>query len=346
MGWATMRKETLPDPAKITRVEQIELTDPSLVKNFVPVEIQDISPHDILPFSLYFPFSAAPNTVTFSQIAVAGSFLHARWKTLFRENNINYVYVHTSEFDHYITYLNKRLTKAIHNPYLTYDQKNELLYRNASYVMNRILEDPRSGKNIQMGIDFIEIFSKYITTNDITASMISKLFSKDYRLFSHSIQVTFLTATFCRFLKKSTSFIVLCGNGALFHDVGKVDIPYEILMKNGRLSPEEMALMEKHPSLGLAILSQTGKIEQEILDIVYQHHEAADGSGYPEGITLEEIVPMAQIVHIIDCYDAMTTNRSYRLATSPFETLKTMCLEMRASFNTKLLEQFIQFLGY
>jgi len=87
-------------------------------------------------------------------------------------------------------------------------------------------------------------------------------------------------------------------------------------------------------------------LEQQSIEVVIQHHEAADGSGYPFGLTIDEISPMAQIVHIVDCYDAMTTERAYKMALSPFEALKTMTVEMKHSFNKKLLEKFIVFLGY
>jgi len=346
MNRFNLRRDVIPDPDKITRIQEVDIADPRLLKEFIPVSIQDISCQELLPFSVYFPFMQPNESPKFVKIVSVGNLFSSRWKTLFKENNIEHVYVHVNEFDLYARYINTNLSKALVNPYLSRDKKNEILYRNASYVMQRVLNDPRSGKNIQMGIDFMETFSQYVVKNEITASMLVKLFSKHYELFSHSIQVAFLTAVFCRFLNKDTNFILLSSLGALFHDVGKVEMPPEILLKRGELSDEEWSVIKCHPELGVKILESNKILEQQSIEVVLQHHEKADGSGYPYGLTIDEISPMAQVVHIVDCYDAMTTERVYKMAMSPFEALKTMTIEMKQSFNKKLLEKFIVFLGY
>lgn len=346
MGKLGAKDDSIQDPYKIVTIRKIDLNDTHIPKEFIPIEIQDISSQDLLPFSIYFPFASSKEPLNFKRIAPSGGFLNSRWKVLFRENNIEYAYVHVNEFDHYINYINKRLVKALNNPYLTRDKKQEIIYRNASYVMQRILDDPRSGTNIQMGIDLMDTLSSYLVKNEITASMIARLFSKNYELFSHSIQVSLLSAVFCRFLNKDANYIFTCGIGALLHDVGKVDIPQEILSKNGELSEEEFSIIKKHPEMGVKILEQHNAIGKDILEIVLQHHEDADGCGYPYGLILDDISPMAQIVRIVDCYDALTTHRVYKSAVSPFEALKIMVTNMKFAFNTKILELFIMFLGY
>lgn len=334
------------EPHKIIDIRKLDLDDTTLRQEFIPIEIQDVSAQDLLPFSIYFPFLTSNNALNFKKIAEAGSFLNSRWKTILRENNIEHAYVHVNEFEHYASYINNRLIKALDNPYLPVTKKNEIIYRNATYVMNRILNDPRSGRNILMGIDLVDTISSYIVKNEITASMLARLFSKNYELFSHSIQVALLTMVFCRFLKREVGSIFKCGLGALLHDVGKVDIPKEILLRNGALSDEEFALIKQHPELGVRILKQHNTIDEEIMEIVLQHHENPDGSGYPLGLKIDDISPHAQIVHIVDCYDALTTNRVYRPALSPFDALKTMITEMKRAFNLKLIELFVIFLGY
>lgn len=338
--------DSIENPHATAVIRKLELEDPALKQEFIPIEIQDISTQDLLPFSIYFPFLTNKEPLTLKKIATAGSFLNSRWKTLFRENSIEHAYVHVNEFDHYVSYINNRFKKALANVYLSAEKKNEIIYRNASYVMNRILSDPRSGRNIHMGIDMVNMLSSYIVKNEITASMLAKLFSKNYELFSHSLQVALLTMVFCRFLKSDANSIFYGGLGALLHDIGKVDLPREILLKKAKLTEDDFALMKQHPELGVKILRQHSSIGEEVLEIVYQHHENADGGGYPCGLTIGEISPLAQIVRIVDCYDALTTNRVYKNALSPFEALKEMVMEMKHAFNLKLLELFVIFLGY
>lgn len=109
------------------------------------------------------------------------------------------------------------------------------------------------------------------------------------------------------------------GVGALLHDVGMSLIPDEIRLKRGKLEPEEMETVRKHPALGLAILRQVSRSSVYACAIVYQHHERHDGSGYPRGLRGTEIDPLARIVSVADAYCAMTEPRPYRQRLLPQE---------------------------
>ncbi len=100
---------------------------------------------------------------------------------------------------------------------------------------------------------------------------------------------------------------------ALMHDIGKIGISDEILLKPGKLSPEEIEVIKKHPTIGHRILAPV-KFLSPVAPMVLYHQEWFDGSGYPEGLANEEIPLGARIVAVIDAYDAMTSNRPYRKA--------------------------------
>lgn len=99
---------------------------------------------------------------------------------------------------------------------------------------------------------------------------------------------------------------------SLFHDVGKIGLPDEILTKAGALTEEEWALIKKHPELGAMMITETRFAE--IASIILQHHERVDGSGYPQGLRDDEIMLEAKIVAVADVFDAMTSDRVYRKA--------------------------------
>jgi cyclic di-GMP phosphodiesterase len=101
--------------------------------------------------------------------------------------------------------------------------------------------------------------------------------------------------------------------GALFHDLGKIVIPDQILRKPGRLTDEERVSIEQHPVVGYELLSPM-KTMRKILPVVYSHHERLDGSGYPEGISGSEIPMTVRIVTVADVFDALTSDRAYREA--------------------------------
>jgi putative nucleotidyltransferase with HDIG domain len=101
--------------------------------------------------------------------------------------------------------------------------------------------------------------------------------------------------------------------GGLIHDIGKIYIPSEILTKPTKLSDLELMMMKSHPTVGYEILSKVDFIPT-IVDIVYQHHERIDGSGYPLGISGDKIFLESRIVAVADTVEAMASNRPYRPA--------------------------------
>jgi putative two-component system response regulator len=103
--------------------------------------------------------------------------------------------------------------------------------------------------------------------------------------------------------------------GALFHDLGKIVIPDAILRKPGALSAEERAVVEEHPTVGHELLLPM-RTMRKTLPVVYSHHERLDGSGYPEGISGDAIPMSVRVVTVADIFDALTTDRAYRVALS------------------------------
>jgi putative two-component system response regulator len=109
--------------------------------------------------------------------------------------------------------------------------------------------------------------------------------------------------------------------GCLLHDIGKVAVPDNILLKPGRLSPEETDIVREHPATGEKICAPL-KCLRPILPLIRHHHERMDGSGYPDGLFGEEIPLKARIMQVADIYDALTSDRPYREALSPNEALE------------------------
>ena len=109
----------------------------------------------------------------------------------------------------------------------------------------------------------------------------------------------------------------------IVHDIGKVIVPDAILLKRGPLSPEDAEIMRKHPVVGERICAPL-RTFRLVLPIIRHHHERHDGSGYPDGLRGEKIPVTASILQLVDVYDALTTNRPYRTASSPEAALDIM----------------------
>jgi putative two-component system response regulator len=131
-----------------------------------------------------------------------------------------------------------------------------------------------------------------------------------------------------------------CRRGGLFHDLGKIAIRDAVLLKPGRLSPEELAEIKRHPVEGKKLLTGM-KTLAFALDVVLSHHERLDGSGYPRGLSGDSIPITARITTIADIYDALTTARVYRAALPRDEALALMEEEaQRGWWDGQLLAEF------
>jgi putative nucleotidyltransferase with HDIG domain len=111
--------------------------------------------------------------------------------------------------------------------------------------------------------------------------------------------------------------------GAYLHDLGKVQVPHEILNKSGPLSPSELEIIKQHPVWGLELLAGID-LPWDIAPIIRSHHERCDGTGYPDALSGNAVPLTAQIICVVDVYDALTSTRSYRPAMQKAEALATM----------------------
>jgi diguanylate cyclase (GGDEF)-like protein len=132
--------------------------------------------------------------------------------------------------------------------------------------------------------------------------------------------------------------------GAVLHDVGKIGVPEQILLKPGPLSQREAQIMRQHPELGFLILKEVQGLETA-LDIVLHHHERYDGGGYPHGLAGQEIALPTKIVTLVDAFTAMTADRPYRNGLSRDEAIAEIRRLAGAQFDPEVVEAFVGLLG-
>jgi putative two-component system response regulator len=147
--------------------------------------------------------------------------------------------------------------------------------------------------------------------------------SRDADTGMHLERMSSLTSRLARSLGWKEEAAETLRLASVLHDVGKVGIPDEILLKNGPLSPEERTLIEEHASIGHGILAgATSELLQLADTVAWTHHERFDGSGYPRGLAGEEIPLAGRIAAVADVFDALTSDRRYRPAFSPRDALE------------------------
>jgi putative two-component system response regulator len=136
--------------------------------------------------------------------------------------------------------------------------------------------------------------------------------------------------------------ILALRRAGIVHDIGKVAVPDAILLKPGRLTPEEFRTVQQHPVVGERICAPL-KSFRLVLPIIRHHHEKSDGSGYPDGLRGDAIPVAARVLQIVDVYDALTTERPYKHAFSITDALETMKQEVaKGWWDPRMFDQFEQ----
>jgi putative nucleotidyltransferase with HDIG domain len=172
-------------------------------------------------------------------------------------------------------------------------------------------------------------------------SLTSAVDAKDAYTCGHSERVALLSRHLAQEIGLPDAEVDQIYMAGLLHDVGKIGVPESVLQKTGKLTSEEFDQMKKHPQIGARILSDVKQIKAIIPGVLY-HHERYDGKGYPSGLSGANIPLMGRIICLADCFDAMTSNRTYRKAL-PLEVAVTEIRRCAGTqFDPALAEAFVK----
>ena len=163
-------------------------------------------------------------------------------------------------------------------------------------------------------------------------------------VYFHSLNVTVLSLILGRALKLDSVQLRELGLGALFHDIGKVDIPRSIVMKAEPLTKAEEVHIEQHTKYGVAIAKKL-QLTTTATEIIAHHHECGDASGYPARMAGAAIPPLARLVQIVNTYDNLCNPVNAELGLTPAEALSKMFVALRSKFDAAHLQVFIRCLG-
>lgn len=198
-------------------------------------------------------------------------------------------------------------------------------YRKSLNEVEQLLQ-----KNSQTFNEFVRLIAKTID-------------AKDKYTAGHSMRVAEYAVRIARILNLEHEQIEILRQACLLHDIGKIGIPDGILNKKAPLNEKDRMFIYNHPALGKKILSQVSDF-QNILDIIYAHHERVDGTGYPDGKKKEEIPLLARILAVADAYDAMISERPYRPAKTKLEAIKELLNAKDKHFDAQIVDKFIDIL--
>jgi len=220
------------------------------------------------------------------------------------------------------------------------------LYKKSVSIVKNVMEDVRSGKmfdssSVRILVDKI---ADITVKNKSLLVNIAKLKTYDDYTFQHSLNVAIYASSLGKLLNFPLSEIKVLVKSGILHDIGKMLVPKDILNKPAKLTDEEFTIMKNHVTAGYDFLKKNGFSEEE-LKIVVEHHERADGSGYPYGLRDEEISIAGKIGAVVDIYDAITSDRVYHKGIYPPKAIKLMFSWTDKHINKKVFEFFVSNVG-
>jgi putative nucleotidyltransferase with HDIG domain len=186
---------------------------------------------------------------------------------------------------------------------------------------------------------------KSVIKNPNAMLWLTQIKDKDDYTAEHSLRVSIMAIALGRELELLEKELEDLGVAAMLHDVGKINIPIDILNKEGSLNNDEYQLIKTHAVHGRKLLMSKSDVPPVAVDVAYSHHEHLNGKGYPRGITAEKIPYFAKIVSVVDAFDAITSDRVYSDARSTLEGLRILYDCRGQQFDEDIVRTFIRLVG-
>jgi len=221
----------------------------------------------------------------------------------------------------------------------------ELVQRSRRAVV-AMFGEARLGRSIdaEACLPLVQDIADSVMRHPGTIVSLARLKTRDDYTYMHSVAVCALMVALGQRLGLDEDACRSAGLAGLLHDIGKAQVPLEVLNKPGKLSEAEFATMREHPQRGHALLSQGGGVSAEVLDVALHHHERMDGTGYPHRLPAEAITPLARMGAVCDVYDAITSNRPYKAGWDPATSIARMA-GWKGHFDEAVFAAFVQSLG-
>ncbi len=265
-------------------------------------------------------------------------------KEMLVAQKIKSLFIKKEDQEVFFEYLEQNFQHIVCDESIPTEERSKVVHGAATNLVKDIYSNPSTGSMDRTKV-FAHNMVDYVIKDSKAAESLLKIAIHEYYTYTHSVNVAAVGTLFAQSLGLGVKELKGFCAGILLHDVGKTKISTAILNKPGKLTNEEFDIIKKHPEFGIEVLEETGVDFKEERIITIQHHENYDGSGYPYGLSKDEIHVCGKIARIIDVYDALTAKRSYADAIRPFAAIVEMKEKMLNSFDTELFKEFIRFLG-
>lgn len=212
-------------------------------------------------------------------------------------------------------------------------------------VINHLVEDIMENRVVLENKENIYHLNNIIDNlveQDVLMHDVEMIRNHDEYTFVHSVNVSAMAVIIGLAFDYDVNELKKLGLAALLHDIGKIKVDSALINKPGKLTAEEKLIMNKHSQYTYELLRERSEIDEAVALAAYQHHEKFDGTGYPQGLKGEEIVPFARIIAVADVYDALVTDRSYRKSMMSYVAAEIIQASCYTHFDPVVVKAFMQ----
>lgn len=313
--------------------------------DYYPLNIRSLIPGNRLGFGLYIKtVESNDNKIRYLPFSNKEEVLQDVWLVRLHQMDIQRLYFKKEDLKLVIDFLNSHLALEEDQGESTPERKLRLIYDLMSLKLQQSYHNLQVASCVRAAVEQMDKTIDNLEQSRLPLKFLWEILSRDFTLYSHAINVFLISYALMTYLRKNASDCRILGIAALFHDVGMTKVSGEILFKTGPLSNGEWQEVKQHPQYSFSILKKFPFIPRDSIQIILEHHENADGSGYPTGLSLFSQHPQSQIIRLVDAFAAMTAHRPYRPPYSAFQTLKILKEQQGTGgpiFDQKLLKSFI-----
>jgi len=344
-----MEPSSLPLPQKILdrdlRVRKRPVQEDHA---YIPLPLEALLEGERLTFPLFLKVTqGASSGVNYRLCLEEGEELCLPWRQKLQALGVERVYVRETSLPQVVAYLNNHLLVQATGDDLS-PQNLVILREHLHFSLRLALRSPQLAQVATPAKQTLDLLITALKRDAVPWKAIWDLLYQDYTLYTHSVNVAVLGVSFMAFLRVPRNDCLTLGLAGLLHDVGLTRISSDILQKPEPLSPEEWEIIKKHPCLGYRLLKGNASLPLGTLRLVLEHHELADGSGYPQGLPLGKQHPLTRYLSLLEAYDGMTLFRPYRPRMTPFAALNAL-REQRgkhgSAYDIQVLKKFIELLA-
>lgn len=317
---------------------------------YIPLPVNNLQPDIRVDFDVYKKDkSIKKRDYDYNIIISKGDICQSTVIDELNKKYISYVYFSEEDETDVLQYLYHNLNLILKDNKLLPGKKAELIYNVALLWTRRFYYEKhmRTPEEMEAGFKLIDYLLEMVNQDQHYRQWLLKLRRHGDRLHGHCLNACIMGLGFTKYLGWPDEEIIELAQGAILHDLGMIEIPPALLNKPGRLSEVEMHLIKRHPHDSCLIIKEISSLSLNSMVMIFQHHELGDGSGYIQGLKLPLISPWARILRIIDSYEAMISNRSWREKFDPLDALQEIRNDWsnRGTFDTNYLIDFIRFLS-